>query len=156
MNLDTPERDRGGFKVTPMRNGNLPVCVHFYGFMENVGISYPYFLRGFLKLMITAFEAGAGKSVIWCENISIFRFESSRYSLVLRSSKTSAPCRNPGSHHSLSFIATSGTIKRRAGAGYSHHSWSSFANSPTRTPPFFPISIWPIVVARNTQATPSY
>jgi hypothetical protein len=42
--------------------------------MENVGISYPYSFLGFLKLTITAFEAGAGKSVIWWENLSIVLF----------------------------------------------------------------------------------
>jgi hypothetical protein len=36
--------------------------------MENVSISYPY---SFVKLMITASAAGAGKSVIWCDSISI-------------------------------------------------------------------------------------
>ena len=35
-----------------MRNGNLLVQVRFYGFMENVGISYPYSFLGFLKLMV--------------------------------------------------------------------------------------------------------
>ena len=74
VNLDIAGPERGGFKVTPMRNGKLLVQVCFYGFMENVGISY-YPFPGYLKSMILAFEAGAGKSVIWCENISILRFE---------------------------------------------------------------------------------
>ena len=51
-----------------MRNGNLLVQVRCYGFMGNVSIFKRY---SFLKLMITAFEAGAGKSVIWCDNFSI-------------------------------------------------------------------------------------
>ena len=37
--------------------------------MENVRISYPY---SFLKLMVTAFVAGSGKSVIWWDNLSTF------------------------------------------------------------------------------------
>jgi hypothetical protein len=36
--------------------------------MENVGISYRYF---FPKLMSAVSVAGAGKSVIWCDPISI-------------------------------------------------------------------------------------
>ena len=37
--------------------------------MENVSISYPF---SFLKLMVMAFVAGSGKSVIWYDNLSIF------------------------------------------------------------------------------------
>ena len=67
-NLDTVERERGGFKVTHMQNGNLLFQVPSYGFMENVSVSYLY---SFLELMSIASSAGAGKSVIWCEYISI-------------------------------------------------------------------------------------
>ncbi len=53
-----------------MRSGNLLVRVRYYGFMENVSISYLY---PFLKLMVTASAAGAGKSVIWYVSLSIVR-----------------------------------------------------------------------------------
>jgi hypothetical protein len=49
-----------------MLNGNLPAQVLSYGLMENVSISRLY---SFLKLIISAFAAGAGKSVIWCDNL---------------------------------------------------------------------------------------
>jgi hypothetical protein len=49
-----------------MLNGNRPVQVPSYGLMENVSISCLYSL---LKLIIGAFAAGAGKSVIWCDNL---------------------------------------------------------------------------------------
>jgi hypothetical protein len=68
VNLGTVEPERGGFKVTLMRNGNHLVQVPSYGLMENVSILYLY---SFLGLMITATAAGAGKSVIWCDNLSI-------------------------------------------------------------------------------------
>ena len=52
----------------PMWNGNLQVPAPFCGLMENVSIlcSYPS-----LKLTIVA-AAGAGKSVIWCDNLFMF------------------------------------------------------------------------------------
>jgi hypothetical protein len=53
-----------------MPNGNRLVQIPSYGFMENVSISYRY---SFLKLINTASAAGSGKSVIWCDNLSIFR-----------------------------------------------------------------------------------
>jgi hypothetical protein len=51
-----------------MQNGNLLVQVPSCGLMENVGDSHLYF---FLELTITGSAAGAGKSVIWCDNLSI-------------------------------------------------------------------------------------
>ena len=68
MNLGIAEREHGGFTVTPTRNGNLLVQVPSYGLMENVTISHSYFS---LELTISAFSAGAGKSVIWCDDLSI-------------------------------------------------------------------------------------
>jgi hypothetical protein len=68
VNLGIAEPGHGGSKVTLMRNGNLLVQVLSYGFMENVRILYPY---PFLKLIVTSFLAGAGKSVIWCDNLSV-------------------------------------------------------------------------------------
>jgi hypothetical protein len=70
VNLDIAELEHGGFRVTRMRSGNLLVRVHYCGFMENVSISYLY---PFLKLMITTSAAGAGKSVIWYDCLSIVR-----------------------------------------------------------------------------------
>jgi hypothetical protein len=68
VSLGTEDLEHGGFKVTLMRSGSLLVQVLFYGLMENVSKFHPCFL---LELMITASAAGAGKSVIWCDNISI-------------------------------------------------------------------------------------
>ena len=68
VNLDTVEPERGGFKVTLMQNGNVLVQVPSYGLMGNVSIS---FLYSFMRLTMTASAAGAGKSVIWCDNFSI-------------------------------------------------------------------------------------
>jgi hypothetical protein len=68
MNLDTAEPEHGGLRATLMRNGNLLVQVPSYGLMENVRIPLRYSI---LKLIITASAAGAGKSVIWCDNFSI-------------------------------------------------------------------------------------
>jgi hypothetical protein len=65
VNLGIADPGHGGLKVTLTRNGNLPVQVPSYGLTENVSISHRYF---FLKLMVTASAAGAGKSVIWCDN----------------------------------------------------------------------------------------
>ena len=70
MNLDIAGLEHGGFRVTPMRSGNLLVRVRYCGFMENVSTSYLY---PFLKLMMTASAAGAGKSVIWYDGLSIVR-----------------------------------------------------------------------------------
>ena len=53
-----------------MQNGNLLVQAPSYGLMENVGISWIY---SFVRLTITVSSAGAGKSVIWWDYISIVR-----------------------------------------------------------------------------------
>ena len=52
-----------------MWNGSRLVHVPFYGLMENVSISHSFML----KLTTSASAAGAGKTVIWSDNISIFR-----------------------------------------------------------------------------------
>ena len=52
-----------------MRNGSRLVHVPFYGLMENVSISRSFIL----KLTTSASAAGAGKTVIWCDDICIFR-----------------------------------------------------------------------------------
>ena len=71
VNLVIPEPEHGGFKVMLMPNGNPQVQAPSYGLMENVRIPYPSVL---LELIITASSAaGAGKSVIWCDTLSIFR-----------------------------------------------------------------------------------
>jgi len=70
VNLSTSEREHGGFKATRMQNGSLLVQVHSYGSMANVSILCLY---AFLKLMVTASSAGAGKSIIWCDYFSIVR-----------------------------------------------------------------------------------
>jgi hypothetical protein len=54
----------------PMWNESLLVLIHSYGFMENVSISHRHFPH---KLMLTSFAAGAGKSVIWYDVLSIVR-----------------------------------------------------------------------------------
>jgi hypothetical protein len=65
--LGMAEPGHGGSKVTPMLNGNLPVEVPYCGLMENVSILCP---RLSLKLTMSSSAAGAGKSVIWCDNLS--------------------------------------------------------------------------------------
>jgi hypothetical protein len=37
-NYTTRERRRGSFKAVLLQNGNCPVQIPFYGFMENVGV----------------------------------------------------------------------------------------------------------------------
>ena len=59
------EPPHGLFKVALLLNGNRPVQVRCYGFMENVSVSDPYASAG---LMLLASVAGAGKSVLWCVN----------------------------------------------------------------------------------------
>ena len=65
-----------------MRGGNLLVRVPYYGFVENVRISYQF---SFLKLIKNASAAGAGKSVIWYDNLSIVR---SHWLILFASSST--------------------------------------------------------------------
>ena len=65
------EAEHGGFKAILMRNGNLLVQVLCYGLMENVSVLCSY---SFLKLIGIVSVAGAGKSVIWCDYISIVCF----------------------------------------------------------------------------------
>jgi hypothetical protein len=38
INLAIADRELGGLKVTPMRNGNIPAQVRSYGLTENAGI----------------------------------------------------------------------------------------------------------------------
>src|ERR1700761_2699448 len=110
VNLGIEDLERGGFRVTPTQSGNRLVKALSYGSAENVSILWLY---SFLKLMITVFPAGAGKSVIWYDKFSTIRFESLCRRPVLPSSRTSAPCRNLGSRRLHSSILTLGTIKRR-------------------------------------------
>jgi hypothetical protein len=49
-----------------MQNGNLLIQLRSYGLRENVSLSSSY---AYLKLVIMAFIAGAGKSVIWCDDL---------------------------------------------------------------------------------------
>ena len=44
VNLDIAELEHGGFRVTPMRSGNILVRVRYYGFMEDVSDFVPIFL----------------------------------------------------------------------------------------------------------------
>ena len=67
-NLGIVEQGHGGLKVTLMWNGSLLVQIHFYGSMENVSILHCIF---FLMLIVNASSAGAGKSVIWYDDLSI-------------------------------------------------------------------------------------
>ena len=66
MNLDIADPERGGFKAMLMRNGNHLAQVPCYGSTENVSISHPH---SFLKLMCSVSAAGAGKTVIWYDNL---------------------------------------------------------------------------------------
>jgi hypothetical protein len=66
--LGIAERENGGLEVTLTPNGSLLVLVHSYGFTGNVSISHRRFP---LKLMLTSFTAGAGKSVIWYDILPI-------------------------------------------------------------------------------------
>src|SRR5216684_4353236 len=103
--------------------------------------------------MITTSAAGAGKSVIWYDDLPIVRDRKLMLlgcSVVLRSSRISALCRNLGWHHSHSSIVTSGTTKRRIGVGYSRLYWFSLVDSPTLTLPLFPNSMR-LIVARSSQ-----
>jgi hypothetical protein len=68
MNLGIVGPELGGFKVTLMRNGNHLVQVPSCGSTENVSISHDC---SFLKLMCSDSAAGAGKSVIWYDNLPI-------------------------------------------------------------------------------------
>src|SRR5216684_5262953 len=102
--------------------------------------------------MITVTAAGAGKSVIWYDDLPVvgdLKLTLFGCSVVLRSSRIFAVCRNLGWHHSHSFIVISGTTKRRTDVGYSHLYSFSLVNSPTPTLPSFPNSMRPIVVARS-------
>jgi len=69
VNLNMMEPEHGGFKVKLMRNGSLLVQVPYYGFTENVSICS---LLVSLKLIIFASVAGAGKSIIWYDNLSVY------------------------------------------------------------------------------------
>ena len=63
------EPEHGGFKVKVTWDGNFLVQVPSYGFMENVSICS---LIVFLKLMVFASIAGAGKSIIWYDDLSVY------------------------------------------------------------------------------------
>jgi hypothetical protein len=103
--------------------------------------------------MAIASVVGAGKSVIWYDDLPIVRDRKLMLfgcSLVLRLSKIFALCRNLGWHRSHSFIVTSGTTKRRTGVGYSRLYRFSLVDNPTPTLPLFPNSMRLIVVARSS------
>ena len=69
VNPTMMEPEHGGFKVKPMRSGNLLVQVPFYGLTENVSILS---LIASQRLMIFGSVAGAGKSIIWYDNLSVY------------------------------------------------------------------------------------
>jgi hypothetical protein len=70
VNLGMAEPEHGGFEVKPTQNGLLLTQVPSCGSMGNVCVLHP---SSFLKLMVTASAAGARKSVIWYDNLSIVR-----------------------------------------------------------------------------------
>jgi hypothetical protein len=70
MNRSTAGRGHGSLKVTRSRNGKNPDRVHYYGSMGNVGHHPALTLSQ--RLMVFPFLAGAGKSVLWCVEPSIF------------------------------------------------------------------------------------
>ena len=71
MKLGKAKPECGWFKVTLTQNGNLLDQARSYGLMENVSISSSYV---YLELMVAASAAGAGKSFIWYDDISIVVF----------------------------------------------------------------------------------
>jgi hypothetical protein len=80
LNLDIADPEHGGLKVTLMPNGNFLVQVPPYGLTENVST----LSSSSLKLMCTVSAAGAGKSVIWCDSLSIVRIRELICWLVLQ------------------------------------------------------------------------
>jgi hypothetical protein len=70
MNRGTAGPGHGSLKVTQSQNGKNPDRVHYYGFMGNVG-RHPVLALS-QTLMVFPFIAGAGKSVLWCVEPSIF------------------------------------------------------------------------------------
>ena len=67
VNLGIAEPEHGGLKVKLMRNGSHLVVVPSYGFMENVSVSYWCLFAE----LIPCSTAGAGKSVIWYDDLFI-------------------------------------------------------------------------------------
>ena len=149
------EPQRGGYNVTPMPNGNLLVQVPCYGFTENVRAFHPYSFP--VAHEVYTCLAGAGKSVLWCVGASHILSPNAKkcHLPVLQSSRISLYPR-PDWPHWLSSIVTSGKTKRRITVGYCHLYWSSFVVSPMRTVPFFPTSMWAMVVGRNMPATSNF
>ena len=150
MKLGMPKAECGWFKAPPTQNGNLLSRARSYGLTENVSISTLYV---YLELTVTVSAAGAGKSFVWYDNILIAVFARLCNKVVPQSLTTS---KRHSERHSHSFTVTSGRIKRGIVVGYSRHSWSSLVNSPMHTQPNFLVSMRPIVVDRNMQATMSY
>ena len=64
MNLNTPEQQPGGLKVTRSQNGSPLSRVHPYGCMVNVSDSHVRILLETNPAAVGS-VAGAGKSVLW-------------------------------------------------------------------------------------------
>ena len=92
-NLNTPEPQHGGFMVKLSRTGNIPARVHSYGYMGSVSVCAVIISP---QLMIFTFAAGAGKSILWYNNLSKFIHpETNRcHNTVPQSSRIFAPCVN--------------------------------------------------------------
>ena len=71
---DTPERQRGLLEATPSRNGNRLDQAHFYGFMGNVSLQ-PLDLAATDSFPLPPMIAGAGKSILWYVDPSIYHLE---------------------------------------------------------------------------------
>jgi hypothetical protein len=71
-NLNTPEQQGGGFMVKPSQTGNILARVHSCGYTESVSVCVVII---FPHLMIFAFAAGAGKSILWYIDIFMFSLQ---------------------------------------------------------------------------------
>ena len=150
-NHDTATPGCGLLRETHSPNGRIRVRARCYGSMGNVSCRPA--LTSSQRLMPFPVLAGAGKSVLWYVDLSIFLSWGLTIWLVPPSSRISRLCRNLGSRHLRYFTMTSGRIGRGTSPGYSHPCYSSCAISPTPTTMYCPHSIRQTAMVHRVQAT---
>jgi hypothetical protein len=93
VNLNTAEPQYGGCMVKPSQSGRILAQVPSCGYMGNVSACAVIISP---RLIIFAFSAGAGKSILWYNNLCVFSLWKliNRHHPVPQSFRMSAACVN--------------------------------------------------------------
>ena len=89
--LNTVEPQHGGYMAKRSQSGSILARVHSCGYMGSVS---DYTVIIFPRLIVSAISAGAGKSILWYNNLCVFSLRKliNYYHPVPQSFRISAAC----------------------------------------------------------------